>query len=133
MGAIVFPSLTKTIDITTHPQFSTMRAIERWTLSAIQEGRDFRRANTEVLHDYRGDGGLRRTSVKLYGNTIATIYPDRIEACDCGQQTQTTKSRLNAILMLCGDHAGFYQKQFSWYRSDNGELVEPGSVQTFPR
>lgn len=133
MGDFVFSIVANAIDINTHRHFSTMRAIERWTLSAIQEGKDFRRANTEVVHDYRGEGGLRKTSVKLYGNTIATIYPDRIEACDCGEQTQTTKSRLNAILMLCGDHAGFNQRQFNWYRKDNGELVAPGSVQTFAR
>lgn len=110
-----------------------MRMIERWMVSAIQEGKDFKRDNTEVQHVYFPDADLRRTYVRLHGNTIAVIYPDRIEASDCSWQTPTTKSRLNAILRLCGNDAGVYQKAYKWYRCDNGEHIPLGSTQTFMR
>lgn len=107
--------------------------IERWMLSAIQEGKDFKRDNTEVQHVYFPDAQLRRTYVRLHGSTIAIIYPDRIEASDCSYQTPTTKSRLNAVLRLCSNGAGVYQKSFKWYRSDNDEMIPLGSTQIFAR
>ena len=93
-----------------------MRVIERQMLSAILDYKDWKNSNTEVsvVHFINKERPLNRVNVYLHGNHIAQITPDSVSICDCGWQTPTTKSRLNAILReLCG--AGIYQKDHKWY------------------
>ena len=63
--------------------------------------------------------------VFLHGNKIAEIGEGFIVLMDGGWQTNTTKSRLNAILEgngLPGEKV--FQKQHKWFVTVNGETVE---------
>ena len=59
--------------------------------------------------------------VYLHKNLIATIDNNSVEIYDGGWQTNTTKSRLNAIInTLCdGNKQGVYQHKFEWFIYDN--------------
>ena len=78
-------------------------------LKAIHRGNDFRKDNTEVivLNDVR--------FVYLHGNLIATVTRDDITVEDAGWESNTTKSRLNALLDGFTDGMGIHQKDWTWY------------------
>ena len=107
-----------------------MRQIERDMLSAIKLGKCWRKANTEV---YTNDNNA--SLVYLHGNHIATVTYNKVSVFDGGWQTNTTKSRLNAIInSLCdGTRCGVYQKNYEWFITDNNETVEFEHGYTFPR
>jgi len=87
-----------------------MRKIERQMNAAITAGKDWKNANTEVLNV---DG---ISYVYLHGNLIAEVDDNGIKLYDGGWQSNTTKSRLNAILSehgIAGE--GVYQKNFEWF------------------
>lgn len=69
-----------------------MRVIESKMIEAIENGNNMSVSNTEVSHT---NG---KTFVRLFGNLIATINGDTLTISNCGWDTNTTKSRLNAIL-----------------------------------
>jgi uncharacterized protein YpmS len=71
----------------------------------------------------------------LHKNLIATIDNNSVEVYDGGWQTNTTKSRLNAIINgLCNPYEqGVYQRKFEWFIDDNGETVEFENGYTFAR
>ena len=50
-------------------------------------------------------------SVRLHGNEILKIFPDRFEPYDAGWRTVTTKARLNEYMPIGRIH----QKDFTWY------------------
>jgi hypothetical protein len=114
-----------------------MRKIERLMLEAIEQRKDWKLANTEVQCVYfpSPQHTIDRINVRLHGHTIATITPDKVEVCDCGWQTPTTKSRLNIILhTLC--KGGVYQSSNKWYGvAENAEPweIELGSHHSFAR
>lgn len=114
-----------------------MRKIEQQMIAAINERRDWRLDNTEVqcINFPHGDTTIDRIYVRLHGSTIAIIDPNNIDVSDCGWQTPTTKSRLNALLhTYCG--AGIYQKNHTWYAHAEGETdweIRRGSRQLFYR
>lgn len=112
-----------------------MRMIERKMLAAIHERKDWHLDNTEVQCVSLPACNIDKVFVRLHGNTIAMITPTEVDVCDCGWQTPTTKSRLNAILYeLCG--AGIYQKQHKWYGCAVGAQdweIQRGSRQVFYR
>ncbi len=89
---------------------SLMRKIESLMNAAITDSRDWRSANTEV----RNSDGI--SYVYLHGNLIAEVDNDGIKLYDGGWQSNTTKSRLNAILSehgIAGE--GVFQKNFQWF------------------
>lgn len=93
-----------------------MRLIERKMIAAIYEHKDWKCDNTHVIctQFVHSDEVIDRVSVILHGSTIAVITPTEVQMSDCGWQTPTTKSRLNAILReFC--NAGVYQKNRKWY------------------
>jgi hypothetical protein len=54
--------------------------------------------------------------VYLHGNQIATIDDDSMTIFDGGWQSNTTKSRLNALCSeFCITGEGVFQKDFVWY------------------
>ena len=71
----------------------------------------------------------------LHKNLIATIDNNSVEVYDGGWQSNTTKSRLNAIINeLCdGYNQGVYQHKFEWFITDNNETVEFENGYTFSR
>lgn len=88
-----------------------MRVIEKVMLDAFIAGRNKRRANDEIVVDT-----MRGTvSWYLHGNLIAEKSSDFILVRDAGWQTNTTKSRLNAILSAFAPGKVIYQSKFQWY------------------
>lgn len=112
-----------------------MRLIERQMVDAIKEGKDWRKDNTKVVQFYNDKDYPVVTSVFLHGNKIAEIDATTVEIYDGGWQTNTTKSRLNAIINgLCdGTRCGVFQKNYEWFITDNNETVEFEHGYTFPR
>ena len=88
-----------------------MRKIESEMQAAIVERRDWHKDNTVVSVDSEGN-----TDVKFHNNLIATISnKGDLKLSSCGWKTQTTKSRLNAILDCFFHNLRIVQKQFEWY------------------
>ena len=80
--------------------------------AAISAGNDWKSANTAVV---QADG---ISVVLLHGNKIAEVGENFIRLFDGGWQSNTTKSRLNAILAAHGiDGERVFQKQFNWFLS----------------
>ena len=100
-----------------HVNFTTltMRKIEKLMNVAIKNNTDWRMSNTEVSNN---DGV---STVYLHGNKIAEIGDDFVTIFDGGWQSNTTKSRLNAIINeFCNAYTdGVYQQNFAWYIRDN--------------
>ena len=91
-----------------------MRKIEREMQRALCDRRNWRKDNTEVFNNDHGD-----QFVYLHGHNIATIAANGdIRLSSCGWQTNTTKSRLNAVLDTYLHGASIFQKNFDWYFDD---------------
>ena len=88
-----------------------MRKIETQMQNALRDRVNWSSGNTTVEIDNEGN-----QFVTLHGNLIAKIsnFGD-IELSSCGWQTNTTKSRLNAILDTFLHGLSVYQKNFEWY------------------
>ena len=108
-----------------------MRLIEHQMCRAVQHRINWRKDNTEVLYSPSRDVSC----VYLHKNLIATIDKYQVEIYDGGWQTNTTKSRLNAIInTLCdGTRCGVFQKNYEWFITDNNETVEFEHGYTFSR
>jgi hypothetical protein len=95
-----------------------MRKIETLMNAAIEAGKDWKLANTEVV------ACSDVSDVYLHGNLIARIGETWMQLFDCGYQTTTTKSRLNAILKAHGcDGEYIFQKNFQWFINYNGAPI----------
>ncbi len=87
-----------------------MRKIETLMNAAIGNNQDFKLDNTEVV------ACSNVSDVYLHGNLIARIGETWIELFDGGFQSNTTKSRLNAILKEHGVQGEcVFQKNFKWF------------------
>lgn len=96
-----------------------MRTIEKNMIAAINNGKNFRSKNTSVSHDNN------ETTIRLHGNTIATIKGNKLSVCSAGWKTNTTKSRLNSILSHF-NKPKISQKKFCWFIGNekfNGEIT----------
>jgi hypothetical protein len=94
-----------------------MRVIEKQMNQAISKEIDWKKDNTEVIN-------IEGVSfVYLYNNLIAMVGDTWLELLDGGHQSNTTKSRLNAILKEHGSGEYVYQKNFQWFVSTiNGDV-----------
>ena len=93
-----------------------MRKIEQQMIAAINNNQDWQSANTLVHYD--PSSGASR--VYLHGNKIAEVGDNYLTLFDGGWQTNTTKSRLNALLSefgyTCGTKREYvFQKQYEWF------------------
>ena len=95
-----------------------MRLIERQMNAAITAGKDWQKDNTKVVTI---DGV---SEVFLHGNKIAEIGECFVTLFDGGWQSNTTKSRLNAILRAHGNGEGIFQKNWNWFISTSEGTVE---------
>ena len=95
-----------------------MRKIETLMNTAIQNEKDWRLANTEVINN----NGV--SEVFLHGNKIAVIGDTFLQLFDGGWQSNTTKSRLNAILQAHSNGEGIFQKNFQWFISTAQGVIE---------
>ena len=101
-----------------------MRKIEENMIVAVKRNKNWSSGNTTVRTDDNNE-----SRVFLHGNHIATVTEDDVILFDGGWQTNTTKSRLNAICgFYCEMGEGVFQKNYKWYvrrivGAINGKLV----------
>ncbi len=89
-----------------------MRKIEQQMNNAIQNNLNWQSANTSVHFNEEENVSI----VRLHGNKIAEVGDTFIRLFDGGWQTNTTKSRLNAILSEHGESGDkVFQKDFDWF------------------
>ena len=89
-----------------------MRKIEQQMCAAVQSNKDWQSANTSVHFD--PETGI--SIVRLHGNKIAEVSDNDMTIFDGGWQSNTTKSRLNALCTeFCVSGEGVFQKDFAWY------------------
>ena len=88
-----------------------MRKIETQMNRAIRTRQDWSKDNTrvEITED-------SRAIVYLHGNKIAEIDNNGVQIFDGGWQSNTTKSRLNAIIEeFLIPYQGVFQKNWNWF------------------
>lgn len=79
--------------------------------TAISNNKNWSSANTQVVTQQDGV-----SLVYLHGNKIAEIDDDSMTIFDGGWQSNTTKSRLNALCTeFCIAGEGVFQSDFVWY------------------
>lgn len=89
-----------------------MRKIEQQMNAAISNNKDWQSGNTSVHFNEEENLSV----VRLHGNKIAEVGETFIRLFDGGFQSQTTKSRLNAILSEHGESGDcVFQKDFMWF------------------
>ena len=94
-----------------------MRKIETEMNAAIAQGKDWSKANTSV--HFNAEEGV--AIVRLHGNKIAEIGEGFITLFDGGWQSNTTKSRLNAILAENGiPGERVFAKAYTWFVQQEG-------------
>jgi len=89
-----------------------LRKIEQQMNNAISNNMNWQSANTAVTFD----PDTNESTVYLHGNKIAEVGDNYIRLFDGGWQSNTTKSRLNAILTehgIAGE--GVFQKNYEWF------------------
>ena len=94
-----------------------MRKIEEQMNAAINDRRDWQQTNTSV--HFNPEENL--SVVRLHGNKIAEVSEMKvIRLYDGGKQSNTTKSRLNAILFAHGEPGDrVFQKKGDWFVTMN--------------
>jgi len=87
-----------------------MRKIESQMCAAIHNNQDWKSGSTQVIT-------IEGVSfIYLHGNQIASVDEDSMTIYDGGWQSNTTKSRLNALCdEFCVAGEGVFQKNFTWY------------------
>jgi len=97
-----------------------MRKIESQMNAAIRDGRSWSLSNTCV----ETVGSV--STVRLHGNKIAEITNNWVRIFDGGWQSNTTKSRLNALINeFCNGYTdGVFQKNFEWFISTSAGTVD---------
>ena len=99
--------------------FHTMRKIEQQMNRAVVNKNDWSNSNTKV--DYNSNTNC--STVVLHRTAIA-VYDHNTQALKLntgGWHSNTTKSRLNAILQELIGCAGVYQKNWNWFLNYNNK------------
>ena len=89
-----------------------MRKIESQMCAAVQKNINWQSGNTSVhFNEETGE-----SIVRLHGNKIAVVDEDSMTIFDGGYQSNTTKSRLNALCdEFCIAGEGVFQQNFKWF------------------
>jgi hypothetical protein len=97
-----------------------MRKIETQMCVAIHNNENWSNANTTVHFNEEENVSI----VRLHGNKIAEIDDNTMTIFDGGYQSNTTKSRLNALCdEFCIAGEGVFQKNYKWFvRKFAGQL-----------
>lgn len=89
-----------------------MRKIESQMNKAISLRASWRSANTRVVYSPIRDA----SEVYLHNNLIAIVGREGVQVFDGGWQSNTTKSRLNAVLNTFTMASGrVFAKKFEWF------------------
>ena len=95
---------------------SVMRKIESQMIAAIKSEKDWKSGNTHTINFFNDDKECVVTQVYLHNNLIAEVTDNDVTIFDGGWQSNTTKSRLNALCdEFCVTGEGVFQKDFVWY------------------
>ena len=87
-----------------------MRKIEKQMIEAINQNKNWTSGNTQVVTN------MGVSTVYLHGNKIALVDDNSMTIFDGGWQSNTTKSRLNALCDgFCISGEGVFQSNFLWY------------------
>ena len=86
--------------------------------SAVHNSKNWTSANTTVSFNEEDNISV----VRLHGNKIAEVGDDFMTVFDGGWQSNTTKSRLNALINEFCDAItdGVVQENYQWYVKDSG-------------
>ena len=102
-----------------------MRQITEQSVRAFLNAEKFNKSNMSVEVE------PNVTVLKYQGNAIAYKYNDTegtISITNCGWESNTTKERLNGVILLSGVNIKpIYQKNFVWYldgKQWDGELID---------
>ena len=103
-----------------------MRKIEEQMNMAIRSRKNWSGSNTTV-RCYKKDGITTEIDVLLLGNCIAWFdtASNDFNISSAGWETNTTKSRLNAILEEFAPERRVFQKNWQWFVSDFLGMAEP--------
>ncbi len=98
-----------------------MRKIEQNMNRALVSKNNWSQSNTQVVYNQEEN----RSSVYLHGHEIACYdhNTNSVQLDNCGYETNTTKSRLNAILDEVKYGARVFQKNWEWFVSYNNETT----------
>tara|TARA_Y100000768_G_scaffold92494_1_gene66811 strand:- start:44 stop:391 length:348 start_codon:yes stop_codon:yes gene_type:complete len=98
-----------------------MRKIEQQMNMAITHKTDWSSSNTRVEFN----DSTNCSSVFLHGHRIATVCHETkaVKVDSCGWTTNTTKSRLNAILSEVKYGCSVFQKNFDWFVNYNNQTT----------
>ena len=99
-----------------------MRKIERRMITAINTpGSKLNSSNTHV----RWSNDQSFVEVLLHGHIIASINfaTSKLVISTCGHETNTTKSRLNAILSDLVPGAHVFARSFNWFITFNDKTT----------
>ena len=96
-----------------------MRKIEKQMNFALSNKANWAGSNTTVCYN----DSTNCSSVYLHGHQIATFDHNlkAVKLSSCGYETNTTKSRLNAILEEVKYGCKVFQKNFDWFVSYNDQ------------
>ena len=94
--------------------------------NAIKSQTNWAGSNTTVFTENDSAYGLE-SKVYLHGNHIATYNHSlkELELYDGGWQSNTTKSRLNALCYEFATGFGVFQKNWNWFISDFSGTAKP--------
>ena len=106
-----------------------MRQIEKQMNFALSNRGNWSSSNTSV--SYHESENL--SEVRLHGHLIAWYDHTKqsLGISNCGWETVTTKSRLNAILSTFYRGVGIFQKNYQWFISDSRETNNVSSTRWF--
>ena len=98
-----------------------MRKLERQMNFAISNKSDWCGSNTQVTYN----NSTNCSQIFLHGHQIATFDHNlkAVKISSCGWTTNTTKSRLNAILEEVKYGCKVFQKNFDWFVSYHGQTA----------
>ena len=99
-----------------------MRKLERQMNFAVSNKGNWSGSNTQVNFN----SNTNCSSIYLHGHLIATFDHNlkAVKIDSCGYQTNTTKSRLNALLSEFKYGCKVFQKQWDWYLQNVNQTVD---------
>ena len=107
-----------------HPFFIIMRKIEREMNNAVRNKIAWSKGNSCTTFS----SDLKECFIYLHGNHIATYNYTlkELELYDGGWQSNTTKSRLNALCYEFATGFSVFQKNWNWFVSDfQNKTIKP--------
>ena len=98
-----------------------MRKLERQMNFAVSNKGNWAGSNTSVSYN----NSTNCSSSYLHGHQIATVDHNlkAVKLASCGDETRTTKSRLNALLQEVKYGCSIFQKNFDWFVKYNDEVA----------